>query len=179
MFARVYTFRHFRCKCTSSFKEKNIKTNSHINENIISCLACVFPCKSSNWVRSGRWGCLVNWFCDQLIAKPGNKTATVSWPDPNILLYAMLGKRWLSKSEPILASLLMDHWKQISDKFEWEYKHIPSWNVSENIVREMAAILSWPGYVNVQSDHAISLWNLTISSSIEMHRRTHVRKKIS
>ena len=27
-------------------------------------------------------GCLVTWFCYQLIAKPGNKTATVSWPDP-------------------------------------------------------------------------------------------------
>ena len=26
--------------------------------------------------------CLVTWFCYQLIAKPGNKTATVSWPDP-------------------------------------------------------------------------------------------------
>ena len=30
-------------------------------------------------------GCLVTWFCYQLIAKPGNKTAAVfavSWPDP-------------------------------------------------------------------------------------------------
>ena len=27
-------------------------------------------------------GCLVTWFCYQLIAKPGNKTATVTWPDP-------------------------------------------------------------------------------------------------
>ena len=26
--------------------------------------------------------CLVTWFCYQLIAKPGNKTATVSWPYP-------------------------------------------------------------------------------------------------
>ena len=26
--------------------------------------------------------CLVTWFCYQLIAKPGNKTATVPWPDP-------------------------------------------------------------------------------------------------
>ena len=26
--------------------------------------------------------CLVTWFCYQLIAKLGNKTATVSWPDP-------------------------------------------------------------------------------------------------
>ena len=30
------------------------------------------------WVRSRNCGCLVTWFCYQLIAKPGNKTATVS-----------------------------------------------------------------------------------------------------
>ena len=35
----------------------------------------------SIWVRSRRCGCLVTWFCYQLIAKPGNKTAAVSWPD--------------------------------------------------------------------------------------------------
>ena len=34
------------------------------------------------WVRSRNCGCLVTWFCYQLIAKPGNKTATVLWPDP-------------------------------------------------------------------------------------------------
>ena len=36
------------------------------------------------WVRSRKWGCLVTWFCYQLIAKPGtsNKTATVLLPDP-------------------------------------------------------------------------------------------------
>ena len=36
------------------------------------------------WVRSQNCGCLVTWFCYQLIAKPGNKTATVSWSDPYI-----------------------------------------------------------------------------------------------
>ena len=30
------------------------------------------------WVRSRNCGCLVTWFCYQLIAKPGNKTAAVS-----------------------------------------------------------------------------------------------------
>ena len=34
------------------------------------------------WVRSRNCGCLVTWFCYQLIAKPGNKRATVLWPDP-------------------------------------------------------------------------------------------------
>ena len=34
------------------------------------------------WVRSRNCGCHVTWFCYQLIAKPGNKTAAVPWPDP-------------------------------------------------------------------------------------------------
>ena len=34
------------------------------------------------WVRSRNCSCLVTWFCYQLIAKPGNKTATDPWPDP-------------------------------------------------------------------------------------------------
>ena len=37
------------------------------------------------WVRSRNCDCLVTWFCYQLIAKPGNKTATVSWPDPYVV----------------------------------------------------------------------------------------------
>ena len=36
------------------------------------------------WVKSRNCGCLVTWFCYQLIAKPGNKTALVSWPDPYV-----------------------------------------------------------------------------------------------
>ena len=42
------------------------------------------------WVRSHRCGCPFNWFCYQLIAKPGNKRATPLWPDPfedDTLLY--------------------------------------------------------------------------------------------
>ena len=34
------------------------------------------------WVRSQNCSCLVACFCYQLIAKPGNKTAAVPWPDP-------------------------------------------------------------------------------------------------
>ena len=33
------------------------------------------------WVRPRNCGCLVTWFCYQLIAKPGNKTVAYSWPD--------------------------------------------------------------------------------------------------
>ena len=45
----------------------------------------VFPCHDIViWVRSWNCGCLVTWFCYQLIAKPGIKTAAVPWPDPYI-----------------------------------------------------------------------------------------------
>ena len=46
---------------------------------------CMFhvSCLTINiWVRSWNCGCLVTWFCYQLIAKPGNKTAAVLRPDP-------------------------------------------------------------------------------------------------
>ena len=39
-------------------------------------------CNDSNRVRSRNCGCLVTRFCYQLIAKPGNMTAAVSWADP-------------------------------------------------------------------------------------------------
>ena len=42
------------------------------------------------WVRSWNCGCLVTWFCYQLIAKPGNKTAAVLWPDPYVEFYTEL-----------------------------------------------------------------------------------------
>ena len=44
----------------------------------------LFCTKPSIWVRSRNCGCLVTWFCYQLIAKPGNKTATFPWPDPYV-----------------------------------------------------------------------------------------------
>ena len=39
------------------------------------------------WVRSRNCSCLVTWFCYRLIAKPGSKTAAVSWPDPYNAFY--------------------------------------------------------------------------------------------
>ena len=42
-----------------------------------------FPGIIRRWVRSRNCGCLVTWFCYQLIAKPGNETVTVSWLDPD------------------------------------------------------------------------------------------------
>ena len=48
------------------------------------------------WVRSQRCGCLVTWFCYQMIAKPGNKTATPSWPDPYMIKRQNLPLAWMA-----------------------------------------------------------------------------------
>ena len=42
----------------------------------------IFVITECIWVRSRNCGCLVTWFCYQMIAKPGNKTAAVPGPDP-------------------------------------------------------------------------------------------------
>ena len=39
------------------------------------CIITDNPSQIYLWVRSRNCGCLVTWFCYQLIAKPGNKTA--------------------------------------------------------------------------------------------------------
>ena len=52
----------------------------------------IFQQKNSvcrSWVRSRRCGCLVTWFCYQMIAKPGNKTAALSWPDLDIDVFCI------------------------------------------------------------------------------------------
>ena len=63
------------------------------------CIYCtwVAPVKKLwiMWVRSWNCGCLVTWFCYQLIAKPGNKTAAVSWPDPCIIEKLQCDSLWL------------------------------------------------------------------------------------
>ena len=59
--------------------------------------------KKNIWVRSRNCGCLVTWFCYQMITKPGNKTATPSWPDPYLFIY--LSKNVFSKCRPFSSGL--------------------------------------------------------------------------
>ena len=53
-----------------------------ICENILKNLRSKEP--THILVRLWRCGCLVTWFCYQLIVKPGNKTAAPSWLDPYV-----------------------------------------------------------------------------------------------
>ena len=88
------------------------------------------------WVRSRNCGCLVTWFCYQLIAKPGNKTATPSWPDPYILsvinvkdCYTYLwlffcGNKVLLIKENITVDMI-EH-----NPFDLIMRRIPNWNIA-------------------------------------------------
>ena len=64
-------------------------------------------------------GCLVTWFCYQLIAKPGNKTAAVSWPDPlvQMMAYHLVGAKPLSESMLIVNWTLGMNFSEITLEF--------------------------------------------------------------
>ena len=73
-----------RARYRVSFMSSSMKTDRYI-ENAVSRMHCILPVTTHRmfiWVSSRNCGCLVTWFCYQLIAKPGNKTATVPWSDP-------------------------------------------------------------------------------------------------
>ena len=67
---------------------------SEISSSILNYQCMALIAKTETWgtdtqtntqsifVRSWRCGCLVTWFCYQLIAKPGNNTVTPPWPGP-------------------------------------------------------------------------------------------------
>ena len=77
------------------------------------------------WVRSWNCGCLVTWFCYQLIAKPGNKTATVLWSDPytrKILCDGLSSKqfRLASCTRNIFINIIL-HSKELRRPVIWNF----------------------------------------------------------
>ena len=63
------------------------------------------------WFRSRNCGCLVTWFCYQMIAKPGNKTATVPWPDPYLVgIQLTVPDRAITKPCCVSVFHLLDQW---------------------------------------------------------------------
>ena len=76
------------------------------------------------WVRLRKCGCLVTWFCYQLIAKPGNKRAAVPWLDP----YA---SSWLK--------IFIFSWK-----FHW---NLFPWNMLQLISIDWISIITLPNLI--------------------------------
>ena len=70
------------------------------NHYISQCRPSSVSSVVSLWVRSRNCGCLVTWFCYQVIAKPGNKTVAHSWPDP-YQHWSATQEAWISKCNRI------------------------------------------------------------------------------
>ena len=62
------------------------------------------------WVKSWRRGCLITWFCCQLIAKPGNNTASLPWQDPHLCLHQNLPRHSMSLWNFFLAGWRHSKW---------------------------------------------------------------------
>ena len=73
------------------------------------------------WVGSRNCRCLVTWFCYQMIAKPGNKTGTVSWPDQCVhesisqYSHTALDRHILSSVFQYIKIILTCRWKPIQN----------------------------------------------------------------
>ena len=86
---------------------------------------------------SRRCGCLATWFCYHMIAKPGNKTAAPSWPDPfeniiceiaAILSWPQCGKKGLSS---LLFAGIHDGSMSNHSLIRWpECTHLNTWEVT-------------------------------------------------
>ena len=81
---------HVMCKQILCSHQQNLHGSKIKFCTLFRSLSICGICEFKIWARSRNGGCLVTWFCYQLIAKPGYKTATVPWPDPNNLLPALL-----------------------------------------------------------------------------------------
>ena len=159
----------------------------------------------SIWVRSRNCSCLVTWFCYQLIAKPGNKTAAVSWPDPYIDFHRLLIMlywihfrkyknisyhfskfRWLRK---LIFFLMEDEDRgrftngfSIAIQIRWQFRFtltsiLIQWSL-QNCVHGTTAVLSW----HVQKFVAIlwpatELWQGEVSIEFELRAKKTLVKR--
>ena len=70
---------------------------------------------TSLWVGSWSCGCLVTWFCYQLIAKPGNNTAAppclIHVYDHHTQLFVIISK---AENKILVSPLIVLHWKDVN-----------------------------------------------------------------
>ena len=82
-------------------------------------------------IRPWRCSCLVTWFCYHLIAKPGNKTASPSWPDSyyNGYTFFLSIFRWGQyNGHKMLWHIIPPSWTKYSPSVvQTSWWHIPLW----------------------------------------------------
>ena len=126
------------------------------------------------WVRSRRCGCLVTWFCYRLIAKPGNKTAAPSWPDPYI--WNQWNKANLRDLIAVTGLVVISNWIQIVDFSPLVTLKFDGWHRKNN-----RAFLLY--YVKLYASFQIHQWiqtGVTVrnpSNGVEIEILSHVTFK--
>ena len=143
---------------------------AHLSRNMVQrdllCVTCCVTtaftqasatCYFCVWVRSRNWGCFVTWFCYQLIAKPGNKTASVPWPDPYILLY-----QWFFKGNCSKQSRAAQQNKGQGDAWSLQQWHI---SFHDDIIKWKHFPHHWPLWGDFTSHRWIPL---TKASDVEL-----------
>ena len=118
------------------------------------------------WVRSRRFGCLVTWFCYELITKPGNKTVAPPWPDPLCTCGHPNGyssrpcdkymRQWIKPSNRLSPIRRKTNWGFdwiLRNKFYLNLNHRTNIYIHENefqrVVFKVTSILSRPQCFNV------------------------------
>ena len=81
--------RHLHMDQIPPYVEPNIAitvaTDVLAPNNVMPSASTVLSTKLDILVGLQKCSCLVTWFCYQMIAKPGNKTAALSWPNPYMI----------------------------------------------------------------------------------------------
>ena len=145
---------------------------SHLS--IMNAKLRIYSC--GMWVRSPNCVCLVTWFCYQLIAKPDNKSAAVSWPNPynlsficsSLLCELILGEppNWLN---PIIRTPSKAHWSMwcwFTSFCEYSLSHkICTWSVADTWNKLLTLVdYMWNCYL-----HFIELLLIHINQNLLKH----------
>ena len=118
------------------------------------------------WVWSRRCGCLVTWFCYQMIAKPGNKTSAPSWPDPYIKPYKLYISIPISLS---LCNIWVSQWQCNVWFSQWQWSNPDGyWVKLANDKSQKSE--QFVSYVQYSWTHCIVLWKMMKS----WHRNTYM-----
>ena len=88
-----------------------MKLGRHWFRSLLTIACSVFSdcTPKSIWVRSRNCGCLVTWFCYQLITKPDNKTVTFLWPDPYFNKFRIKLKKYIPRKRDLICRLQNAH----------------------------------------------------------------------
>ena len=123
------------------------------------------------WVRSQRCGCLVAWFCYQLIAKPGNKTATSPRPDPKTFFYQAIFSHKTRSHDNTDGRSVVYHIYHSQGTLYWANGHNGHKPTPKHWLRKYFSS-KYPNTVHLQP-HYFYIWLDNISANAKMNYKCY------